>query len=400
MNLKSLFLGTLILASAMASPDHAQAAQHKHRATRLGNPATRFAPTMHSIEDLRDRFRDPKLKPDIAAICRQAGWKGDLEDLHYAALNSEIVPFEIPKGNVMPFMSSRDRQTGKPIALMQVLWAGDKPIQAYAFDFISKGVRYKCITPKPCSNFFIEYVGPALSKLTLRCKSPERQFTERAIKVCLTVHNPGQVTDPSARVALTVPPGARPETATDGGQFVDGQIQWQLSDLEPGRGKEVCATFLAAKPGSLSFPGTVTGTRGGKANCSTTTKILGVYGLLIEVVDVEDPIQAGKPVNYVVTVTNQGDLPLSNVIVDVQLPDSQSFTSGEGDTTVTENFGSGLRITPVTELAGKAKATWRIRTTAKRTIGNDGLEDSRLAIEVSCDQISKPIREEESTMIY
>lgn len=397
MKLNSISFYTLLLSIILIAPESFGAKRWKHRATRLGNPATRFAPTMHKIEDLRDRFRDPKLKPDIASICRQAGWTGDLEDLHYAALNFEIVPLEIPKGTIMPFMSSR--KNGRPIALMDVLWAGEEPIQAYAFDFISKGIRYKCITPKPCSNFFIEYVGPVISKLSLKCNSPERQFTDRPVKVCLTIRNTGEVTE-SPRVVLNVPRGAEPQTATDNGSYEGGTIVWRLDDLEPSRGKEVCATFTSSKPTDLKFPGTVTGNRGGKANCSTTTKILGVYGLLIEVVDVEDPIKNGNTVNYVVTVTNQGDLPLSNIKVAVLLPPSQSFASGDGDTTVTPATGTGLTIAPVGELRGKSQASWRIRTTAKRTTSVEPLEDSRLKIEVSCDQIRNPIREEESTMIY
>ncbi len=387
----------LLLLTILTGPGSLEAARYKHRATRLGNPATRFAPTIHTIEDLRSRFRDPKLRPDIASICRQAGWTGDLEDLHHAALNFEIVPLEIPKGTIMPFMSSR--KNGRPIALMDVLWAGEKPIQALAFDFISKGIRYKCITPKPCSNFFIEYVGPVISRLSLKCNSPERQFTDRPVKVCLTVSNTGEVTE-SPRVVLNLPNNAEPQTATDNGTYENGTIVWKLGELDPGRGKEVCATFTSARPGDLKFPGKVTGNRGGKAECGTTTKILGVYGLLIEVVDVEDPIRDGNMINYVVTVTNQGDLPLSNVKVDVNLPRSQSFASGEGDTSVTAATGTGLRIAPIRELRGKAKATWRVRTTARRTTNTEPPQDSRLSIEVSCDQIRNPIREEESTMIY
>ena len=204
----------LLLLTILTGPGSLEAARYKHRATRLGNPATRFAPTIHTIEDLRSRFRDPKLRPDIASICRQAGWTGDLEDLHHAALNFEIVPLEIPKGTIMPFMSSR--KNGRPIALMDVLWAGEKPIQALAFDFISKGIRYKCITPKPCSNFFIDYVGPVISRLSLKCNSPERQFTDRPVKVCLTVSNTGEVTE-SPRVVLNLPNNAEPQTATDNG---------------------------------------------------------------------------------------------------------------------------------------------------------------------------------------
>ena len=130
----------------------AASALAQHRATRLGHPATRFAPTMHTPEDLRDRFRDEKLRPDIASILAQWGWAGNLEDLHRAALTQEISEWPIPIGTRMPFMSSR--KDGAPICLRDVLWAGTEPAPAYAFTFSSRGQRYRCITPKACSRGF------------------------------------------------------------------------------------------------------------------------------------------------------------------------------------------------------------------------------------------------------
>ena len=53
----------------------------------------------------------------------------------------------------MPFMSSRE--DGKAICLRNILWAGTEPISACAFDFSSNGRRYRCVMPKPCSNFFV-----------------------------------------------------------------------------------------------------------------------------------------------------------------------------------------------------------------------------------------------------
>ncbi|MBG88855.1 MAG: hypothetical protein CMO80_18400 [Verrucomicrobiales bacterium] len=111
------------------------AVRYNHRATRLGHPATCFAPPLRSAEDLRDRFCDAKPKPGIASILNQAGWTGKLEDIHHAALNNEIVPHQIPVGHIMPFMSSRE--DGKPITLKTVIWAGKASIQAFAFRFVS-----------------------------------------------------------------------------------------------------------------------------------------------------------------------------------------------------------------------------------------------------------------------
>jgi hypothetical protein len=48
----------------------------QHRATRLGNPATRFAEPIVTVDDLRARFRDPRLKADMTEVLRQWGWKG------------------------------------------------------------------------------------------------------------------------------------------------------------------------------------------------------------------------------------------------------------------------------------------------------------------------------------
>jgi hypothetical protein len=47
------------------------AAAPQHRATHLGNPATRFAPPLATPEDLRALFKDPELRPDIASILRE-----------------------------------------------------------------------------------------------------------------------------------------------------------------------------------------------------------------------------------------------------------------------------------------------------------------------------------------
>ena len=61
------------------------AAAESHRATRLGNPATSFAPTIYSPADLRARFASAELHPDFVEILRQWGWPGNVDDLFAAA---------------------------------------------------------------------------------------------------------------------------------------------------------------------------------------------------------------------------------------------------------------------------------------------------------------------------
>ncbi len=129
----------------------------QHKATRLGNPATRFSKPMKKPDDLRVLLRSEKMKADVASVLSEVGWKGNPEDLDRAAATAEISEVQVQPGTRLPFMASRKNK--KPHALVDVLWAGRKPIDAYAFEFSSNCERYRLVTPKPCGNFWIEDLG-------------------------------------------------------------------------------------------------------------------------------------------------------------------------------------------------------------------------------------------------
>jgi len=147
-----------LLAPALALGFVAVTAEaQQHKATRLGNPATRFAKPLKKADDLRVLLRSDKMKADVAAILSEVAWKGNLEDLDRAAAAAEISEVQVAPGTRLPFMASRLNK--KPHVLMDVLWAGKKPIDAFAFEFSSNCVRYRLVTPKACSNFWIEDLG-------------------------------------------------------------------------------------------------------------------------------------------------------------------------------------------------------------------------------------------------
>jgi hypothetical protein len=147
-----------ILAPALALGVLAVAAEaQQHKAIRLGNPATRFAKPMKKADDLRVLLRSDKMKADVQAVLNEVAWKGNVEDLDRAAATAEISAVQIPSGTRLPFMASRKNR--KPHALVDVLWAGKKPIDAFAFEFSSNCERYRLVTPKPCSNFWVEDLG-------------------------------------------------------------------------------------------------------------------------------------------------------------------------------------------------------------------------------------------------
>lgn len=377
--------------SAALLPAPAPAAE-RHRATRLGQPETRFAPPLHYEQDLRNRFREPLLKPDFIEVLRQWGWQGDPDDLFRAAATNEIVEVQIPVGGTMPFMSSRE--DGRPVCLRNVTWAGKEPISAYAFVFTSKGERYRCVTPKPCSNFYLENLGPEpRHALALECRTSGEVPAGRPVEVCVTVRNTGNVPESGIQVTLPLPAGVTVGTVTGDGVAADGRVSWSLPELAAGATREVCVELKSLQPGLLSLAPAATGAAAPPAGSACATKILGVPAILVEVKDLADPIAVGSDVTYTIEVTNQGTAPITGLRLTCPLPPGQEFLTGSGASAVNLRDGV-LGMEPVPVLEPQAVASWRVVMKAAQA------GDSRLLVAVQADQFEKPIQEVESTQQY
>jgi uncharacterized repeat protein (TIGR01451 family) len=388
MNSKSCLSALVVAAVLLASVSvHAQ----QHRAVRLGHPSTRFAPPLTQPEQLRSLLTDEKLKPDVAAILQQADWKGNLDDLRRAAATAPISEFAVPVGTRLPFMSSR--KDGKPIALIDLLWAGDAPISAYAFEFSSNGRRYRCITPKPCSNFYLVDLGPAKPELAIDCNVPGQTVVGRRFEVCLTVTNMGTATEPRTILRLQTSREATLTSATDQGTNVNGSSVWTLADLQPGTAKKVCATFIARQPASLAFSATAQGAGGSTVETSCDTQVAGIPAILLETRDLDDPIEVGKEVVYEIKVTNQGSAPGTNLKVVCTLPESEEFVSGTGPTEVRAQERA-VTMDTLAVLAPKAQAVWRVTVKALKP------DDARFKVFISSDQFERPIQKDEATHLY
>jgi uncharacterized repeat protein (TIGR01451 family) len=385
------FRSLLILSLALCLPlvFSATARAEHHRATHLGNPATRFAPTMYSPEDLRARFRDPKLHDDFIAVLKQWGWEGNYDDFFAAGLANEIVEWEIPVGDTMPFMSTRE--DGKPLCLRNVTWAGTEPIHAYAFVFNSNGRIYRCITPKPCSNFFVVDLGAEpKSGLELACVVTDKIVAGRTVEICLTVHNSGNITEPAATVTLPIPSEAIVTATTDGGVVANNSVTWRIENLPANASKQLCTVLKTLKPRVLQFNPTVSSAAVPAAQSTCYTEAVGIPAILLEKSDDPDPVSIGDTTTYTVKVTNQGTAEDSNVQVVVTIaPELAPVSSAEG-----KIDGQIVTLPLIPKLAPKEAVTYQI--VAKGVSAGDG----HTKFTLSSDVLKSPISAEESTTVY
>ncbi len=362
----------------------------EHRSTRLGNPATRFADPLKTPDDLRRVLLDEKLRDDVASILRQSGYLGDLEDFRKALTSADIREVQFPVGALLPAMSTRIK--GRPFLLRDVRWAGRKPIDAYEFTFISLGRRYKVVTPKPCSNFWVEEVLPRpLPVLSLNCEAPAEHPLPRPFNVCQQVSNNGDDVEAHTLVSLPIPAGAK--LLSSDGQATATQIEWMVNDLAPGASHKLCATFLADQPGSLAFTAAAVGERAVQVENRCATQVHGIPAVLLEVIDLADPVLVGSDVVYTIRVLNQGSLTLDNIRIVATLEEGQTFVSGGGVTAMRAE-GATLTADPLPQLNPQQEVSWQVVVKAAKAA------DMRFAVELRADQFARPIAETEATMQY
>ncbi len=370
----------------------AQAAD-MHRATRLGNPATRFADPLKTPEDLRRTLLQESLRADVTTVLRMSDYLGAIEDFRQAAANAPIKPLSIPVGTVLPAMSTRIK--GKPVVLRNVLWAGKKPIDAYEFSFISGDTRYRVVTPKACSNFWVEEQLPRPAPaLALTCEAPTESAMHKTVTQCATLTNSGDLVERLAMLSLRIPANAHLDSASGEKNCADEQeITWKFEDFAPGENRTVCATFTPTQLGPLAFGSAAVGDRAAGVAAQCETRVFGIPAVLLEVVDLADPVLVGGEVVYVIRVLNQGSQPLTNVKIVAGLESAQRFLSGTGATAVKAD---GELIVPalVPLLNPQEQVEWRIVVKAEKA------GDIRFNVGLHADQFSREILETEATFQY
>ncbi|QQR65862.1 MAG: hypothetical protein IPI25_09885 [Candidatus Brocadia sp.] len=383
------FVSLMMLVLLATTPLHAQ-----HIARRLGHPSTRFADPIHTPEELRTRLTSEDLFSDIDVILNLCnGWQGSIEDFRHAAATAPITALQIPVGAHLPAMSSR--KNGEPILIRNLVWGGEEPIDAYEFTFYSKGRRYRCVTPKLCCNFWVEDLGPdsRVPVLTIECNTSDEVLIHRPVQVCLTVKNTGNVPDELVTVTLPVPVGAKFTKSTGEINAAARRVIWRISNFTPDTSKHLCANFTVQQPGTLTFTPSVLGTVAQQADSMCVTRVSGIPAVLLEVIDVDDPIEVGRTETYELSVVNQGSTALTNVVIVCALEDTQEFVSGTGVTTA-QAQGHIITFAPLTMLPPKATAKWQVIVKALAA------GDVRFSAELTSDQFKRPINETEATRQY
>lgn len=228
--------------------------------------------------------------------------------------------------------------------------------------------------------------------LELTKTGPAYRYIGRPATFNITVSNTGDTVARDTVLIDNVPAGTEFVSASDGGQFSGGRVQWRLGDLAPGASHNVSLTV------KLRQRGVVRNTAVARAYCTeasgeASVEARGIPAILLEVIDIQDPVEVGATTTYVIAVVNQGSADGTNITIDCTLPAEEELVSADGPTAARVT-GKAVSFAPLPSLAPRAKATYRV------VIKGVGVGDVRFKVSMKSDQTTSPVEETESTHIY
>ncbi|HOD82283.1 MAG: Large cysteine-rich periplasmic protein OmcB precursor [Planctomycetes bacterium ADurb.Bin126] len=228
--------------------------------------------------------------------------------------------------------------------------------------------------------------------LAMTADAPRLRYVGLDVQQTFTVTNKGDGTARNTTLALTLPSNAALKAATEGNKPEPGKVSWNLGNLAPNESKKVVTVMKADAIGDVECFAAATADCA-KTSAKTVTQVKGIPAILLECVDLVDPVAIGEKTTYEITVLNQGSAEGTNIVVKCTLPAEEEFVSATGPTKETVE-GQTVTFAPLKSLAPKDKTVYRLVIKGLK----EG--DVRFKISLISDQMTSPAEETESTHIF
>ncbi|MBN2183396.1 MAG: DUF11 domain-containing protein [Sedimentisphaerales bacterium] len=232
-----------------------------------------------------------------------------------------------------------------------------------------------------------------LPVLSITKTGPEKLFIGRPVTYEITVTNKSDVPAKDTVVEDTIPEGMTSVKATAGAKLSDSKLLWEIGTLAPNTSEMLRISYTPTKPGMLVNDATASAYCAEPVTASVRTVVTGIPAVMLEVVDVEDPVRIGNRGTYMITVTNQGSASSRNIRISCILEDNVQYISSAG-ATAGSLTGDTVRFLPLGNLKPKEKAVWRIIFAAVKP------GDVRFKVVMNSDELTRPVEETEATHLY
>ncbi len=226
-------------------------------------------------------------------------------------------------------------------------------------------------------------------------EGPSLRYLGRHATYTLHVSNDGAAATDNVRVMHKVPDGFEFISADRGAQYdpQNRMLNWFVGRLDRGEESQVAVVLNAKSTGEFTHFIRATSEHGAISDSEVSTRIEGAASLVVDVLDLDDPVEVGVETAYEIRIKNEGTAPAQNVGLTCELPAGMEFLTASGDSSHAHDKELVV-FQPVADVAAGKTLTYRVKV--KGTLSGN----MRFRTKVSSDSLSEPLASEEMTKIY
>ena len=232
-------------------------------------------------------------------------------------------------------------------------------------------------------------------ELVLTTIGPKIRYLNRPCTFEFTVTNTGTGAAKNTNLVTAMPKGVAFAYATEEGIHDEfgNTVHWGFGELGPGESKTVVLTGVATAVGEQNCQTVVTADGEIREESSWMTKVEGVAAVLLEVSDVDDPVEVQAETVYEIRIVNQGSRAATNIQLSAVIPYELEPIAADGPT-MQSMVEDTLRFDPIDKLDAKAEVVYRVKVKAMKP------GDHRFKVKLETGELSQPVVEEEATRVY
>ena len=237
-------------------------------------------------------------------------------------------------------------------------------------------------------------VAVLASRLSINMNGPKARYVDQAVAFDITVANQGDVGLNNVLVRDQLPPELEFMSATELGQFINGQVVWNVGALPP-KGQKVVQVTARCKQLAPRAVNTavVTAEPNLQEQAEAVLEIRGLPAFSLEVTKLGDPVLVGGKVVYKIVVTNTGSLPANQIQITANVPKEMTVGTTDGPSKARIE-GNRVIYPPVDGLQSRQAFTYTIEAAAQQP------GDVRFQAELRATGLTEPVSKQESTNIY
>jgi uncharacterized repeat protein (TIGR01451 family) len=238
----------------------------------------------------------------------------------------------------------------------------------------------------------VQIRAPALE---LQIQGPQRRYVGRLVDYALQVRNTGDLPAEALEAIVYLPAQAEFHRAERNGHWDPSlrTIKWTLEKLPPHASTEVRMTVRWNQEGEhLVRAAALDHQTGTVCKIDYPVQAEGYASLIVQAVDLEDPVAVGEPITYEIYVLNRGTKPASNTHLTVELSEDLHLVEVQGPVEH-ELKGQTIHFRPVVELEPRRIYTFRLKGTAL----HPGVPTIRAT--ATSDSVPTSVRAEQGTIV-